>query len=343
MRNVLLAGLLTASLANAQAFDFTIDNAASQWTWSGTTDLGPLNGNPSNSFSLNGNFLMEIGSGAHPIATARFAPGGSAAVVPDLSGVVPNPIPGFPPLATVDVTGLTLEFVTGTFNVDAAGNFATDITATALTGMVVVTPLVGAQTTTDLAGTAGTPSPITGSLTQSGMSLHLDSPQSNSFSFVDPGSGIGGSFQLVGDLVGDANCAAPSNYCVATMNSSGGPASMGFSGSTRIQDNALTLQASGLPLNKFGYFLMSETEFFLPNFAGSQGNLCIGAPQVRFNQFVLNSGQTGTMQLTLDNTALPQGAEFHPGALWHFQLWFRDVNPGLTSNTTDGLKIVFCP
>ena len=30
-----------------------------------------------------------------------------------------------------------------------------------------------------------------------------------------------------------------------------------------------------------------------------------------------------------------------PGNTWNFQLWFRDQNPGTTSNTTDGVSILF--
>jgi hypothetical protein len=30
-----------------------------------------------------------------------------------------------------------------------------------------------------------------------------------------------------------------------------------------------------------------------------------------------------------------------PGETWNFQAWYRDLNPGTTSNFTDGISITF--
>jgi hypothetical protein len=340
----LLPFALLTSLALAQSpLDFQIDQAASAWSWSGNTSVGPLVGNPTQDFNLTGNFLMSVDSGALPIATAAFLPGGVAGVTPDISGKIPNPVPGFPPLAVVDITGLTLQFTSGVFPVDGAGNFATDVVVTALSGTLTVTPLAGSPTVTDLTGQASDPTPVTGVLTQSGGSLNLASLQSSTFNFVDPGSGISGSITLDGSLVGDYTCPAPINYCLAAPNSTGATGAIGWTGSTRIQDNSLTLTGGALPGGQFSYFLMSASEAFVPGFGGSQGNLCLGPPQLRFNALPLNTGGAGAVALTLDLTGLPQGTTVHPGEAWNFQLWYRDVNPMPTSNTTDALKVTFCP
>ena len=38
----------------------------------------------------------------------------------------------------------------------------------------------------------------------------------------------------------------------------------------------------------------------------------------------------------------PVGAQaVLPGDTWHFQCWYRDANPGVTSNFSDGLSITF--
>ena len=67
------------------------------------------------------------------------------------------------------------------------------------------------------------------------------------------------------------------NYCgPAVANSSGGPAEISGSGSASVANNNLTLEASGMPQNQFGYFLNSQTQantFPVPN---SQGVLCVG-------------------------------------------------------------------
>ena len=134
-----------------------------------------------------------------------------------------------------------------------------------------------------------------------------------------------------------------SNYCSSETNSTGDAASIGGYGTPVVAENAFTLQGWGLPLHEYGYFLTSQSTAFVPNFGGSDGNLCIGPPQYRFNDpatggQVLNSGGTGTMSLTLDFNLLPNGVTLAPGETWYFQLWFRDV---FTSNTTDGIEVMF--
>ena len=336
--------LLLAGPAPAQApLEFSIIEAASQWSWSGTTDLGPLIGNPSTDFELTDTFDLLVNSGAQPLDSGEFVSGGAATVVPDLSGQIPNPFPGLPPLAVLDITNLTLEFTTPNFAIDPAGNFNTTVVVVALSGMLTVTPIVGPPTTTDLTGTTGDPTPYAGHIKQNTTSVKMAAASSSSFVFVDPGSGITGTINLVGDLVGQHDCRAPQNYCVSENNSTGSPAVITSSGSTRIQDNSLTLIGNQLPNNKFAYFIMSEATTFIPNVGGSQGNLCVGSPQIRFSAFVLNSGSIGSVKLTIDMNNLPQFQVFHPGDDWNFQLWYRDNNPGATSNFTDGLTVWFCP
>ena len=134
-----------------------------------------------------------------------------------------------------------------------------------------------------------------------------------------------------------------SNYCTANPNSTGAGAVIGASGSPVVSDDTFALEAWDLPLNEYGYFLTSQSTAFIPSFGGSDGNLCIGPPQYRFNDpasggQVLNSGATGTMSLTLDFGLLPNGVNLAPGETWFFQLWFRDV---FSSNTTDGIEVLF--
>ena len=113
------------------------------------------------------------------------------------------------------------------------------------------------------------------------------------------------------------------------------------SGSAVVADNALTLQVDLLPQSKFGYMLLSDTQGFVGLFGGSQGNLCLGGSLVRFSKNVLNSGAAGSVSFSPDLTALPQGTVIAPGTQWNFQFWYRDNNPGATSNTSNGLAVDF--
>ena len=95
--------------------------------------------------------------------------------------------------------------------------------------------------------------------------------------------------------------------------------------------------------SEFGYFLASLSQGFVAAPPGSQGNLCLGGQIGRFNQHVLGSGPQGDFALEVDTTALPVFpiVAIVPGDTWHFQAWFRDVNPTPTSNFTDGLSIEY--
>ena len=137
------------------------------------------------------------------------------------------------------------------------------------------------------------------------------------------------------------------NYCTANANSTGVAASMGASGSSVVAQNDLVLEASDLPANSFGFFLVSQTQGFVANPGGSQGNLCLGGAIGRYvgPGQIQNSGASGMISLPVDNQQVPQPTGFvsvSSGQTWNFQLWNRDaVGGSATSNFTDGYEITF--
>lgn len=137
------------------------------------------------------------------------------------------------------------------------------------------------------------------------------------------------------DLAGETYCSP------AAVNSSGVSASIAATGSDVLADNALTLLASGLPTQTFGFFLNSLTEGSSAP-PGSQGTLCLGGQIGRFSANVLNSGPTGEFALSVDLTDIPNNppASAIVGDAWKFQAWFRDANPQVTSNLTDAIRVV---
>jgi hypothetical protein len=145
-----------------------------------------------------------------------------------------------------------------------------------------------------------------------------------------------------GDGVLD-ECLSP-NYCTANPNTTGQAAVMSASGSPLIADDDFTITASQMPKNEWGYFLMAETQGFIPNVGGSAGNLCLGFPFYRFSKpptgTVLSSGSNGTFSFTPNLTDLPQGVVFMIGETWDFQAWHRD-GAASTSNFTDGIEVMF--
>ena len=137
------------------------------------------------------------------------------------------------------------------------------------------------------------------------------------------------------------------NYCSANANSTGATGVMGATGSDFVSDNTVTLLASDLPGNSFGFFLTSQSQGFTSNPGGSQGNLClsgaigryVGAGQIK------NSGSAGEFDLGLDLTLTPTPTglvSVNAGETWNYQAWYRDaVGGSATSNFTDGLSITF--
>lgn len=148
-------------------------------------------------------------------------------------------------------------------------------------------------------------------------------------------------FQVIPD-----NALHKIHFCDSTINSTGSMANMVFSGSSSVQANDLRLGVRNLPLNQFGYFLVSwdpGTSVIPP---GSQGNLCVGGSIGRHNRIgeVLFSGPVGAVLMDLDLTDIPQPAgpiSVMPGEMWHWQYWYRDNNPSSTSNFSDAYRIGF--
>ncbi|MEM6671829.1 MAG: choice-of-anchor R domain-containing protein [Planctomycetota bacterium] len=137
------------------------------------------------------------------------------------------------------------------------------------------------------------------------------------------------------------------SYCTANPNSSGAAGEISAAGSAVATDNDVTLTASNLPQVSFGFFLASLTQAFVPNPAGSEGNLCLGGSIGRYvgPGQIQNSGLTGTFSLALNLSQTPQPNGFVvivAGETWNFQAWHRDANSsGPTSNFTQGISIAF--
>lgn len=132
------------------------------------------------------------------------------------------------------------------------------------------------------------------------------------------------------------------DICSGMPNSTGAGAAMGWVGSPSTSAADLGLQVTGLPTDVFGMLIMSGQTGFIPGFGGSQGDLCLGEPCFRFFDNVQNSGAMGEMTFFPDFGALPMGVTIAPADTWNFQVWYRDMNPGVTSNTSGAMAVTFC-
>jgi hypothetical protein len=137
-------------------------------------------------------------------------------------------------------------------------------------------------------------------------------------------------------------CTPPTNYCTSTPNSSGGSATLSWTGTTSLGTNDFGLYAMGLPARKLGIFIYGTgtTQVALGN-----GFRCVASPFFRLG--ATTSDDFGEATLPVDFTQHPANASagaIRTGSTQHFQLWFRDPPAGgARTNLTDGLTVTICP
>ena len=169
------------------------------------------------------------------------------------------------------------------------------------------------------------------------------------------GDGVLDSCQMAADATLDLNTngtldaceAIGTTYCApAVSNSTGLPGEVTLLGSELAFFNQFQVSARQLPANSFGYFVCSLAQGppTTPPF-GSQGSICVSGNIGRgVGGGVLNSGSDGFFYGNVNLNAVPQPSgpvAVAPGETWHFQAWYRDANPTVTSNFTDAVAVTF--
>lgn len=191
------------------------------------------------------------------------------------------------------------------------------------------------------------------------LQAHLQPHDAEGASFFGAGLGLSGDALWVGSP-GDTQPAGPmwagaaytytlanlvTPYCrPAEINSTGRSGTLRSSGCGTLAANNLVLTATDLPVNQVGIFLTSRTTNLVPFAGGGQGTLCLGGAIGRFSSQAASTGPAGELTLQVDANQLPIPGGSHtvaPGETWNFQAWFRDTNPGPTSNFTDAVEVTF--
>lgn len=129
----------------------------------------------------------------------------------------------------------------------------------------------------------------------------------------------------------------------AATNSTGLPGLLVATGAVEVSVNTVTLTASQIPSGEFAMLLNGRDQgLFSP--PGSQGTLCIAGPTGRYLDQLKMAGAGGAAVFALDLEHTPTfGGEIaiQAGETWTFQCWYRDVNPGATTNFTNAVEITF--
>ena len=133
-------------------------------------------------------------------------------------------------------------------------------------------------------------------------------------------------------------------YCgPAVSNSQGHPANIRAHGSSAVLENYLTLVLEGAPIGSAGMFLVSAAAAGGVVPPGAQGPICLGNPLGRIGASVGAVGVDGILAHEVDLLGLPfvPNIAVAPGETWHFQAWYRDSNPGPTTNLSDAIAVLF--
>jgi hypothetical protein len=145
-----------------------------------------------------------------------------------------------------------------------------------------------------------------------------------------------------GTYIGHLNvdgCGSVINYCVTSNNSTGGPSTISYSGTTSVAANDFSVFSSGNPANQFGIFYMGVNQINVPFGNGRQ---CVSGQITRYP--LIQTDAFGISFYTVDNTSPPAAGKIVPNSIWNWQFWFRDpMGGGPAFNTSNGLQVNFCP
>jgi hypothetical protein len=137
-------------------------------------------------------------------------------------------------------------------------------------------------------------------------------------------------------------------YCTpAVPNSTGSSTRITATGSDLVAMNDVTLRASDMPNNAFGFFITSLTQGMVAQPGGSLGVLCLSGSIGRYvgPGQIQNSGLAGGFQYMIDLNVHPTPTgliQVQAGQTWNFQCWHRDsVGGAAVSNFSDAVSIAF--
>lgn len=164
---------------------------------------------------------------------------------------------------------------------------------------------------------------------------------------------------LYAELGATLNCNDGAVFCQPAGTNSSGDSVVLIPGPSASAGSGMHLNAFGGPPGQAGYFLVSGGN--AGSLAVGQGTLCLSGPIGRYSPvfggagnslgdfnlagiFRSTSGTSGQSAVGFDIPAslpAPIGGSIVSGSSWHFQLWYRDQNPGSTSNFSSGLTLQF--
>jgi hypothetical protein len=319
----------------AQAYDLDLDSGASSFMFSGTTNVGPIVGTP-NTFQIDGIAGLDLAFGCDGLPATGQLGGGDIVTIPNvLNGHVPNPIPIFPPLASVTITDMHVTFESTVFTVAPTGHFTATTTMVVQSGSVDFVPVIGDPGTLDLAGFTSSPDAVPGQVIVSPtgvrvvLDVDLDIPIDN------PDAGVTGTVNFVGTADGTApriatfcdssdgsltscpcsNPGSPDSGCEVPQGTGG--VQLTVSGQSTTPLNRATLLGCGFPsMGSPTAIVIRAPSLEAAPVVFGDGLRCIGVPLVRLTPVFASGGASTHI--------VGHGAMAGIGS-FHYQVWFRST------------------
>lgn len=169
---ILAALLLLAPASQSVQHLFDVDRANSLIDWDISSPSYTINESP-DKFRLDGGLVLGLDSASAPFTSGRLDGALMFTVPTILHGEIPNPIPFLPPLATFDIEGLQVRLTSPSFAINPGTGAFTAIASMLTTAGTLTTGGLLGNTSQPIFGVGSLPTPVNGSITQSGTTLML--------------------------------------------------------------------------------------------------------------------------------------------------------------------------
>ena len=333
--------LALSSVARAVTLDrctFLVDPAQSQVQIEIDTNLGLCTLSPGADVDLRGNMLLVLRPGLIPISDGRFE-GGECSCQPDLVGIVPNRLPGLPPLLEVHLGGLVLRPHSLPFQFDSSGLFVADTSVDIVNGKLDVSVLGGPFKACPILGATSGVARSHGQLWIDGDGIHLVREIGNVIDVGVPALNLSLHIAIRGVIHGNLGYPPPPHFCPATVNSTGLAARIDFGGTPSVSRNDGQLFVGQCPPHATGFFFTGNQQGQVPF---GNGYRCATGQLLRLG--TIHCGSNGAGSIGLDLAAPPASGNLVAGSRWNFQFAYRDVAAGgALFNASDAIAVDFVP
>src|SRR5258706_11662307 len=198
----LLALQATAQATVNDHYTFLVDSTQSQVIYGISTSLGPCTLSGGTGGNISGDTVVVLHSGAFPISDGQLT-GGNCSCQPDLIGIIPNSVPGLPPLLEVHLNALVVQPSSPPFSCDAGGLFLTDVACVVTGGTLEVSMSGSAFLNVPIVGMLTDTSRSHGQLWIDGNGIHLTREFDNSLDVSVPALSLDLHIVIAGQLRSD--------------------------------------------------------------------------------------------------------------------------------------------